>query len=161
MKRLVWIPVLALMAVALDVARGAEPPGRGSGGVKPLQGKWKVVAIESAGDRQALDGPQPESETFLTVEGNSFRMVTYFRTLDGLPLTETGTIRIDPATDPKSTELVFRETALDPCRHGIYVLADGEWTLCLAPNGFKQPQPKTFATKGTPNTTFTLKPVCK
>jgi uncharacterized protein (TIGR03067 family) len=203
MKRHVWIPALALVAVTLSSACGAdfwvgpahpwpkgkqpvEPPIDGlwgpgseiwlhpepprpicrkptpdnvSDSLKQLQGKWKVAAIERAGKCQALDGPQPESETVLTVEGDSFRRVISYRAIDGLRFTETGTIRLDPSTDPKSIELVFRETRLDPCRHGIYVLADGEWTLCLAPNGFRQEQPKRFTTTGTQNTTFTLKRV--
>jgi uncharacterized protein (TIGR03067 family) len=100
-----------------------------------LQGTWKIISIETDGQRMS-DGVL-ESST-ITINGDHF-------TSTGMGATYEGTVELESKSRPKAFDLVF--TAGHAAGHrnlGIYKLAGDSWTICLATRGDKRP--KKFAT---------------
>ena len=108
-----------------------------------LQGKWTVALLE-------LDGsPIPASRiggAHIVLAGDQFIST-------GMGATYEGTIELDTTTSPKTLKMIFSEgPERGNVNHGIYVLDDDTWTICLAING--GPAPRLFST--TENSNYAL-----
>ena len=95
-----------------------------------LQGAWRVTSLEVDGQKMpgaALNGAQ------VTIKKVKFTSV-------GMGASYEGTFEVDAAKKPKAFDLVFTAGPEKGNRNlGIYKLAGGKWTLCLATRGTKRP----------------------
>jgi uncharacterized protein (TIGR03067 family) len=99
-----------------------------------LQGDWTVTSLDADGQRMpaaALAGAR------VVVKGRRFTSV-------GMSATYEGTVKLDQTKTPRHFDLVFTAGPEKGARNlGIYKLAGGRWTICLATRG--SVRPKTFA----------------
>jgi uncharacterized protein (TIGR03067 family) len=101
-----------------------------------LQGTWSFKALEMDGQKMA---PIVYSDATIALSGKTFTSL-----MSGM--TYKGRIELDESKSPKEIDLVFTAGPQKGTRNlGIYKLAAGTWTICLATRGTKRPT--TFATK--------------
>ncbi len=107
-----------------------------TGDLDKLQGAWRMVALETDGERM---GAETFGEVRIIVKGDTFVSL-------GMGAAYEGTMRVDTKKTPKQFDLLFTAGHAKGTRNpGIYRIVGGRWTLCLATRGAARP--KTFATK--------------
>jgi uncharacterized protein (TIGR03067 family) len=120
--------------------------------LKALEGTWKTVGVEAAG--QAFPKDQILDFTIVVAaDGKSTGKTPQgeFRY----------TMTVNPAKKPKTIDNLH-ETGPDKGKkqHGIYKLEGDEWTVCMTPPGAAEgDRPKDFATKDSANVVFVFERV--
>lgn len=115
--------------------------------LKALQGKWKTIALEEAGN------PTPKE----SVPNYTMHIGADGKSTGKLPEAEFHfTFTVDPKKNPKTIDIVH-ETGdkKDKKQYGIYKLEGDKWTVCSTPPGSAESdRPKDFTTKDTSNVIF-------
>ena len=140
--KLCMVIVLALVSLAAAAANAQDATVKDE--MKKLQGTWKVVALEGAGEK-ATEEYLKKKEMQLLVKEDRLS----FSGTQGLQ-----PYRLDPAAKPKAID--FLGDAAKVINKGIYELDADTLKLCFS----QQPtleHPKDFNTKGTKYFLFTLK----
>jgi uncharacterized protein (TIGR03067 family) len=111
--------------------------------LEKFQGKWEILTTERGGESQTEMGPE------------AFRIFAEFKddkfTLSlGKKVSAKGTVKLDPATSPKTIDLVY-EGNTDPTlrgevRLGIYEIDGDTLRMCCTDLYSKGPRPKEFKT---------------
>lgn len=103
--------------------------------LEQLQGTWYMVTLEVEGARPA---PSAFAGAHIIIEGGKFQSIA-------MGAKYSGTIELDPSTDPKTLRMKFLEgPEKGNTNLGIYELVGDTWRLCLSMTG--GPAPKEFAT---------------
>jgi uncharacterized protein (TIGR03067 family) len=146
MQRIICVLVVLttspLMAAHDDVQKELEA----------LQGKWKTVAGEVAGQPFPNDGV-PAFSMVIAANGKATGQT---------PQEEFQfTITLDPRHNPKTIDNLHESGEQKGKRqYGIYKLEGDKFTVCVTPRGSPEAdRPKEFTTKGTTNVVFVFERV--
>src|SRR5262249_25436590 len=136
---------LLLAVCSLTWAGAGGEQARGD--LKKLQGVWRPVKLERAGQTVA-DGVLPGAR--FVVAGNALLFKVSEQTLLDVRFA------LNPGTTPAAIDLIaVGGTAKETTLHGIYRLEDKQLTLCW-PLGADQRRPAAFGEKGKDVATLTL-----
>jgi len=103
--------------------------------LEQLQGTWYIVTLEVEGARLA---PSAFAGAHVVIAGNNFKSIA-------MGAKYSGTIEVDPNTDPKTFRLKFLDgPEKGNTNNGIYQLVGDTWQFCLSMTG--GPAPTDFAT---------------
>ena len=147
MPRIIY--VLVVLATPLFVVAGTDDVRKE---LKALQGKWKAVAGEVAGNPFPADGV-PAFTIVIGADGKSTGQT---------PKGEFQfTMIVNPKENPKTIDNLPESGELKGKRqYGIYKLEGDKFTACMTPpGGAEGDRPKDFTTKGTNNVVFVFERV--
>jgi uncharacterized protein (TIGR03067 family) len=115
--------------------------------LKALQGEWKTVAVEAAGNALPKDAI-PDFTFVIAADGKSTG-----RSPEG---EYQATITVDPKKNPKSIDNLHESGAQKGKKqYGIYKLESDKLTVCMTRPGVAEgDRPKDFGTKDTANVVF-------
>jgi uncharacterized protein (TIGR03067 family) len=98
--------------------------------LKQLQGTWTVTSLEVEG-QQMPDAMLSAAQ--IVIKGTRF-------TSSGMGATYTGTLKLDPSTDPPQLDMKFDAgPEAGNTNPGIYKLDGDSWQLCLSTRGTTRP----------------------
>jgi uncharacterized protein (TIGR03067 family) len=129
---IVWLTLVPLVLIAPSRAAGDEA---GPDRLVPLQGTWKVTALEADGKPTEL----PDVSFWWFIQGDKVRYGGQ----------ELARLTIDAMTQPKCIDLKFHNP--ERVYEGIYSVEDDTLKICIsrATEGVKE-RPGMFSTKGKP-----------
>jgi len=130
-----------ILFVAVALLLGADEAKKGSSTeeLKNLQGTWMALTFEANGEKVPAEDAK---KIKLTIKDNKW-------TLERSDGTNQGTIKLDPAKDPKQFDAVLEDSS--DTVPGIYELKDGTLKMCWSnpggdrPTTFKNEEGKTVA----------------
>jgi uncharacterized protein (TIGR03067 family) len=99
--------------------------------LKQLQGTWKQVSIESNGQKEGFaKGMAPR----FTIRGDRYTVEA------GGKVLERGTLKVDPATKPRQSDLIVMDGASKVKTYpGIYEITGDELRTCFTRTGGNRP----------------------
>ena len=142
------ICALAMLSTPLLLAAGDD----GAKELKALEGKWKAIALEVAGNPLPKEGV-PEFTFTVAADGKA---------TGKSPQGEfQSTVTVDPKTTPRTIVNVHETGAhKGKKQYGVYKLEGDKWTVCMTPPGVAEgDRPKDFTTKDTANVVFVFERV--
>jgi uncharacterized protein (TIGR03067 family) len=102
--------------------------------LETLQGTWHLASSEVDG---TVLGPELISGASIVVTGDRFVSL-------GMGAPYEGTFVVDEKAKPKALDMLITGGHASGTQHaGVYKIADGTWTMCLAPAG--APRPRAFS----------------
>jgi len=103
--------------------------------LEQLQGTWYIVALEIEGAKLV---PSAYAGAHIIIDGSRFTSIA-------MGAKYSGTIEVDPSTDPKTFRMKFLDgPEKGNTNNGIYQLAGDTWQFCLSMTG--GPAPTDFVT---------------
>jgi uncharacterized protein (TIGR03067 family) len=148
MQRIICVLVVLTTPLLLAADAGGDVRKE----LKALQGKWKTVAMEAAGQ----SSPKDEIPAF-----------TFVVAADGKSTGQTPqeefrfTITVNPRNNPKTIENLHESgEQKGKKQYGIYKLEGDKFTVCMTlPGSAEKDRPKDFTTKDTTNVVFVFERV--
>jgi len=142
MRRIIC--VLIVLTTPLILAAGGDDVRKE---LKALEGEWKAVAMEAAG--QSL--PKERMPEFTYVVGPNGKATGKMAVGE-----YQATITVDPKKTPKTIDNLHDTGAQKGKKQfGIYKLEGDKWTVCMTRPGVAETdRPKNFATKDSANVVF-------
>lgn len=141
------IALVIMVCALLGADKGADVKAE----LKALEGTWKAVSMEAAGQQLPMTGME----------------FTYIVTADGKAIGKSArgdyeaTITVDPSKDPRTIVNAHTTgTHKNKKQYGVYKLDGDKWTVAMtAPGAAESDWPKDFETKGRPVVVFVFERV--